>query len=133
MTKASLKNHRQSPRKVRLVVDAVRGKKADDAIIALSVMPKKAANPIMKLIKSAAANAKNNDGIDPSELVIKEISVDEGVTLKRWRPKARGTAHPIRKRSSHVKVMLSPSQKVVSSKQKVEKTTKKVNNKNKKS
>lgn len=107
MTKAFLKNHRQSPRKVRLVADAVRGKKVEDAIITLSVMPKRAAEPMLKLIKSAAANAKNNDGLEISSLVIKEISVDDGLTMKRWRPKARGTAHPIRKRSSHVRVTLA--------------------------
>lgn len=106
MTKALLKNHRQSPQKVRLVADAVRGKKVFDALTTLSVMPKRAATPVMKLIESAVANAKNNDKVDASELIIKEISVDDGVTLKRWRPKWRGTAHPIRKRSSNVKVVL---------------------------
>lgn len=107
MAKASLKNHRQSPQKVRLVADAVRGKKVDDALLTLSVMPKRAATPVMKLIKSAVANAKNNDNVDSSDLVVKEISVDDGVTLKRWRPKWRGTAHPIRKRSSNVKITLA--------------------------
>lgn len=103
MTKAILKNHRQSPRKVRLVTDSIKGKKVEDAIVNLSVMPKRAADPILKLLNSAIANAKNNS-VDTTGFVIKDITVNEGVTLKRFRPKWRGTAHPIRKRSSHIKI-----------------------------
>jgi large subunit ribosomal protein L22 len=105
MTKALLKNYRQSPRKVRLIADAIRGKKVDVAITELSFMAKRGAEPVKKVLESAIANAKNA-GIDTKNLFVKEITVDEGVTLKRWRPKWRGTAHPIRKRTSHVKIVL---------------------------
>jgi large subunit ribosomal protein L22 len=105
MTKALVKNYRQSPRKVRLVADVVRGKKVDVALTELSFMPKRAADPVRKVVESALANAKDNS-VATDNLIVKEITVDEGVTLKRWRPKARGTAHPIRKRTSHIKVVL---------------------------
>lgn len=105
MTQALLKNYRQSPRKVRLIADAIRGKKVDNAVTELSFMPKRAADPVKKLLESAIANAKNA-GISSNVLIVKEISVNEGVTLKRWMPKWRGTAHPIRKRTSHIKIVL---------------------------
>lgn len=105
MTKAILKNYRQSPRKVRLIADAIRGKKVDVALTELSFMSKRAADPVKKVLESAVANAKNI-GIDTKNLIVKEVAVDEGITLKRWMPKARGTAHPIRKRTSHIKIVL---------------------------
>ena len=122
MTKAILKNHRQSPRKVRLVADAIRGKKVETALIDLQFMSKKAADPVRKVLESAIANAKNI-GVDAKNLIVKEITVDEGVTLKRWRPKWRGTAHPIRKRTSHVKIVLGTKddKKQVVSEEKTEK------------
>jgi large subunit ribosomal protein L22 len=106
MSKASLKNYRQSPRKVRLVADSIRGKKVEDALNTLRFMPKRAAAPMQKLVESALSNAKDNSE-KTDDLIVKEITVDEGVTLKRWRPKWRGTAHPIRKRTSHVKITLA--------------------------
>lgn len=105
MTKAILKNYRQSPRKVRLVADAVRGKKVSDAITTLRFMPKRAADPVKKLIESALANAKNNS-VPTETLVVKEISVNEGPTLKRTMPRARGSANIIRKRTSLISVVL---------------------------
>ena len=102
MITVTLKNYRQSPRKVRLVADMVRGKKADDAMISLSFVPHKASDSIQKLLKSAIANAKNNHGIASDDLFIKELRVDQGVTAYRFRPRARGRAFPIRKRSSHI-------------------------------
>ena len=105
MTKAILKNYRQSPRKVRLIADAIRGKKVDVALTELQFMPKRAADPVKKVLESAIANAKSNS-ISAASLFVKEVTVDEGVTLKRWRPKWRGTAHPIRKRTSHIKIVL---------------------------
>lgn len=107
LVKAELKNYRQSPRKVRLVVDQVRGKSALEAIDILTFTAKKASDPIIKLVESAVANAKNNFSLEPENLFVKEIMVDEGVTMHRWRARARGSAAPIRKRSSHVKVVLS--------------------------
>jgi large subunit ribosomal protein L22 len=103
--KAKLSNHRQSPRKVRLVVDSVRGKSVREALDILTYMPKKAALPVRKLIASAVANAKNLS-MSEGTLKVKEISVDEGPTLYRRMPRARGTAYPIRKRTSHVSVTL---------------------------
>ncbi len=104
--KAYLKNYRQQPRKVRLVADMVRGKKVMRALAELSFLPKDAAMPIHRLISSAIANAENNFKVLKENLIVKEISVDKGITLKRHRPVSRGRAHPIRKRSSNVKVIL---------------------------
>ena len=113
MATAFLKNYRQSPRKVRLVADVVRGKKIKDAQVTLDFMPKRAALPIKKLLDSAIANAKvNGESLDT--LVVKEISVQKGIVAHRWMPKWRGMAHAIKKRSSHVKIVLGegkPSKK----------------------
>jgi large subunit ribosomal protein L22 len=106
MAKAILKNYRQSPRKVRLVANSVRGKKVSAALVDLSFVPKRAAEPLKKLIESAVANAKNNNDIDADTLVIKSIQVDQGFTMKRWMPRARGTAHPIRKKTCKVTVVV---------------------------
>lgn len=104
--KSYLKNYRQSPRKVRLVADAVRGKKVDVALRNLAFITKRATDPIAKLINSAVSNAKNNFNIDAENLVIKDIQVNKGITLKRIMPRARGTAFRINKRSSHVSLTL---------------------------
>jgi large subunit ribosomal protein L22 len=106
MTRAVLKNFREAPRKVRLVADTIRGEKADVALNNLSFVPKKAAQPIKKLLASAVANATNNDGLDADKLYVKSIQVNEGYTLKRWIPKWRGMANPIRKRTSHIVIEL---------------------------
>lgn len=114
MVKAELKNYRQSPRKVRLVADIVRGKKVNEALNILTVTAKRSSLPIKKLVESAIANAKHNFGLDENNLFIKEISVNEGVTIHRWMPRARGSAAPIRKRTSRVFVILgevNPSNK----------------------
>ncbi len=103
--KAFLKNYRQSPRKVRLVADSVRGKKVDVALVELEFLPKRASLAISKLILSAKANAANNFKVTEN-LFIKEIRVDEGPTLKRHRPVSRGRAHAINKRTSHVNIAL---------------------------
>ncbi|NCN07996.1 50S ribosomal protein L22 [Candidatus Parcubacteria bacterium] len=108
--KAHLKNYRQSPRKVRIVADTVRGKSINEAITLLSFVPKRSSLPLQKLLASALANAK--DLSIPSEnLVVKEIKVDAGTTLYRRRPRSRGMANPIRKRTSHVSVTLAESMK----------------------
>ena len=103
--KAQLSNHRQSPRKVRLVADSIRGKKVGEALDMLSFMPKKAALPVKKLIASAVANAKSLS-IPTENLRVKEIKVDAGPTLYRRMPRAHGSAYSIRKRTSHVSVTL---------------------------
>ena len=103
--KAILKNYRQSPRKVRLLADLVRGKKVGQALETLSFMNKRAAEPVTKLINSAVANAKHG-GADPKNLFVKSITVDKGMVLKRIMPRARGSAARILKRSSHIAVEL---------------------------
>ncbi len=121
--KASLINYRQSPRKVRLVANAVKGKTIADAEVALSYMPKRAADPIKKLIKSAAANAVQS-GLATDNLVIKTIEVNKGLVMKRYMPRAMGSAKPIRKKMSHVDVVLAekaPKAKKVAAKKKVAK------------
>jgi large subunit ribosomal protein L22 len=105
--KASMSHLRISPRKVRLVADIVRGQSVSQALNILEFTRKKAAVPVQKLLKSAIANATENDGInDVDTLVIDRITVDEGPTLKRYMPRARGRATPIRKRTSHVHISL---------------------------
>ncbi|MEX0917221.1 MAG: 50S ribosomal protein L22 [Candidatus Paceibacterota bacterium] len=105
--KATLKNYRQAPRKVRLLADLVRGKSVERALMELSFVSKKAAEPFSKLISSAVANAKEAEGKGEKDLFIKTIRVDEGVTFERFRARARGVAAPIKKRSSHIYVELS--------------------------
>ena len=105
--KASATHIRISPRKVRMVVDTVRGKSVSQALSILGFTRKKAALPVQKLLKSAVANAVENGGINDVEtLVIDRIMVDEGPTLKRYMPRARGRATPIRKRTSHIRIVL---------------------------
>lgn len=100
-----------SPKKARLLVDAVRGKKVDDALVILRFSPTPMAQLIAKVVRSASANAENNFEMSPSELKITKISVDEGRSLKRFRPRARGRASPIRKRSSHITVTIEEESK----------------------
>ena len=105
--KASVSHLRISPRKVRMVVDTVRGKSASQAMDILRFARKKAAVPVEKLLKSAVANASEFHGVtEVDDLYIEHIAVDEGPTIKRYTPRARGRATPIRKRTSHVRVEL---------------------------
>lgn len=107
---AELNNLRMSPRKVRLVANAIRGKRVPDAERALRFLTRQAALPIEKLLKSAIANAKHNFQIQETDaLVVSRIMVDGGRTLKRRRARAMGRAFPIRKRTSHVFLALEAS------------------------
>lgn len=108
--KAELKNYRQSPRKVRLVADLVKGLSVQEALTELDFLAKRAALPLKKLIQSAVANAINNGNQKESELIIRNITVDKGITLKRHMPVSRGSAHPIHKHTSRVIVTLSNSE-----------------------
>ena len=99
---ATLKNHNQAPRKVRLVTDLVKGKSVSKALALLPFVKKKGAAEIKKLIDSAVANS----GAKPEELYIENIVADKGMTLKRWLPRARGRATPLRKEKSHITVTL---------------------------
>lgn len=103
--KASLNNYRQSPRKVRLIAGLISGKKIADAQTELQFLVKRGALPIAKLLSSAIANAKNA-GMDVANLIVKEIRVDKGVTMKRSMPRARGSASRINKRASHILIVL---------------------------
>ena len=105
--RAQLRHIRMSPQKVRLVLDVVRGKPAQEALAILQFLPHRAARPVRSTIKSAMANAENNFNMDPDELVITRCSADEGRTLKRWRPRARGAVNQILKRSSHITVVVA--------------------------
>ena len=104
--KAELKSHNAPPRKVRLVTDLVKGKKVPAALAALSFLPKRAAEPIMKLIASAAANAKNM-GENPDQLIVKTVRVDSAGMLVKFMPRAHGRAAPIRRRKSRVQIELA--------------------------
>jgi large subunit ribosomal protein L22 len=107
--KAELKNYRQSPRKVRLVADVIRGKKVASALVELQFLGKRAALPFAKLISSAVANASHNHKVSVDSLVVKSVSVTKGPTLKRIKPRSRGMANPINKRTSILKVELETS------------------------
>lgn len=134
---AKLNDYRQSPRKVRLVANLIRGKKALAAIDILTVTVKRASDPIASLIQSAIANAKNNFNLIPEDLFVKSLTVDNGAILYRRMPRARGVAYAIRKRTSHVNLVLGVTEekeakkieapKVKKEVKKVVKSTKKVN------
>ena len=109
MITASLKNYRISPRKVRLVADMIRGKGVEQARIILVGANKKAKHPLADLLDSAVANASHNHKIEADTLFVKEIRVDQGFVLKRSMPVSRGSAHPIKKRTSHVSITLAPA------------------------
>lgn len=112
LMKAILNNYRMSPRKMRLVTDAVKGKTVAEARAVLSLMPKVATVPLRKLLESAVSNAKENNKISDSDcdlLVIKDFRVDPGVVLKRSMPRAHGSAYQILKRTSKVTLILSTS------------------------
>ena len=105
--KASLKNYKQSPRKVRLVADLIRSKSVNVAMEQLQFLPKRAAKVFQKLLSSAVANAENNNKKDIKNLSVGRVTVDEGKTLKRWRARARGRAGKINKRTSNINILLS--------------------------
>ncbi|MFH7243104.1 MAG: 50S ribosomal protein L22 [Spirulina sp.] len=107
--KAVAKYVRMSPRKVRRVLDQIRGKSYRDALIILEFMPYKACEPIIKVLRSAVANAEHNNGLDPAELVISEAFADAGPTLRRFRPRAQGRAYQIRKPTCHITIAVAPS------------------------
>ena len=106
-TTAQLRYYRMGPRKLRLVTDLVRGRSVSRAAVILSVLNKKGARPILKLLNSAVANASHNHKVASEKLFIKTITVDGGPVLKRWMPKAHGRATPVRERTSHVKLTLA--------------------------
>lgn len=102
---------RISPKKARLVADLVRGQKAQDSLVILRHTQKKSAKIILKAVKSACANAENNHRLSMDDLIIKQISVDNGPSLKRFQPVSKGMAHHILKRTSHITVVVADKQK----------------------
>ncbi len=109
--KAVTKYTRISPFKLRLPIAEVKGKSASQALILLKFMPLKAAGIIYKTLQSAIANAENNNELDVDKLIVKSIFVDHGPTMKRFRPRARGRASRILKRSSHLTVIVEQTDK----------------------
>ncbi|MBZ4688554.1 MAG: large subunit ribosomal protein [Clostridia bacterium] len=105
--KAVARYIRISPYKVRQVVDLIRGKDCKEALAILKFTPKRASKPVMKILKSAMANAEHNYEMDEDNLYISKIYVDEGPTLKRYKPRAMGRADMIRKRTSHITVVVA--------------------------
>jgi large subunit ribosomal protein L22 len=103
---ARLRYLRIAPRKVRLVVDLIRGCAVEEALNILTFSEKRAAEPVAKLLKSAVANADNKGDVDLDKLFVKTVHVDEGPTWRRWLPRAMGRATRIRKRTSHVTLIL---------------------------
>ncbi len=104
--RATARYIRQSPYKVRRVLDLVRGLPVDEARVVLEFTNRRAAEPISKVLESAVANAEHNHALDAEELTIAEAFADEGPTLKRYRPRARGRATRIRKRTSHITIVV---------------------------
>src|SRR5689334_22521172 len=102
--RAVAKHVRISPTKARRVVNLVRGLPAKDALTVLQFAPQAASEPVYKVLASAIANAENNERLDPDSLLVSEAFVDEGPTLKRFRPRAQGRAYRIRKRTCHITI-----------------------------
>ncbi|ALD66842.1 50S ribosomal protein L22 [Spiroplasma cantharicola] len=105
--KAKLTMIRISPRKVRLVADTIRSKRISEAVAILQNQDKRSSEPVLKLLNSAVANAVNNNGMEADQLFVKTIFVNEGPTLKRFRPRAHGRAYEILKRTSHITIVVS--------------------------
>jgi large subunit ribosomal protein L22 len=106
--KAIARYIRMSPFKVRRVLDQIRGRSYREALIILEFMPYRACDPILKVLRSAVANAEHNAGLDPASLVISKAFADMGPSLKRFRPRAQGRAYQIRKPTCHITVVVSP-------------------------
>ena len=103
---ATLRFARISARKVKIVADLIRGKKVDEALAIVKFTPKASSEVIEKLLNSAIANAENNHGMNRGNLVVSEIYANQGPTMKRIRPAAKGSASRIRKRTSHITIKL---------------------------
>ena len=116
--RAIAKSVRMSPRKVRLVADAIRSLSIEQAFIVLEATQNRAAAPLSKTLQSAVANAIVNNNLDRDNLVIESITVNEGQALKRFHPSSRGRVHPYKKKSSHISIVLKEKavKKVVSTK-----------------
>jgi large subunit ribosomal protein L22 len=105
--KATAKTVRVTPRKARLVLDNIRGKSVNEALAILEFTPNQAASAVAKVVKSAAANAEHNNSMNPDDLFVKACYADEGLVMKRYMPRAKGSASQILKRTSHITVVVS--------------------------
>lgn len=106
--KAIARYIRMSPHKARRVLDQIRGRSYREALIILEFMPYRACDPILKVLRSAAANAEHNQGLDRADLIISTAFADQGPTLKRYRPRAQGRAYQIRKPTCHITIAVAP-------------------------
>ncbi len=106
VVRAKLKYLRIAPRKIRLVADSIRGKSVQEARAVLGFIVKRGGGPILKLLNQAVSNAKNDFQLNENSLYVSKITVDEGPKLKRWRPRARGQAYEIQKKTSHITIIL---------------------------
>jgi large subunit ribosomal protein L22 len=113
---ASARYVRITPMKARRVVDLVRGLPVDEALSILQFAPQAAATTVYKTLESAIANAETTEGLDTDDLVVSVAQVDEGPTMKRWRPRAQGRATRINKRTSHITLVVQPAEVVESNK-----------------
>jgi len=113
---ASAKFVRITPMKARRVVDMVRGLPVEDALSILRFAPQSASETVYKVLESAVANAETTEGLDTDDLVVSVAMVDEGPTMKRWRPRAQGRATRINKRTSHITLVVQPADVVASAK-----------------
>jgi len=116
---AKLRNLRISPRKVRLIIDLIRGRELNDAMLQLEFNKKHAAKPVLKLLKSAVANAVHNHNMDQSTIMLEAATVDGGPILHRFMPRAMGRAFKIRKRTSHITLVLTGESSDVVTKEEV--------------
>ena len=106
MARAVLKRFRESPRKVRMVADMIRGRSVDDALSILRLQQRKAAKMLSKVLGSAIANATENDKADPDQLVVKQVQIDGGPVTKKWMARSMGRANRILSRTSHVTIVV---------------------------
>ena len=105
--KATARYIRMSPRKVRRVLNQIRGRSYAEALVILEFMPYRACEPVLKVLRSAVANAEHNEGLDPLTLVVSTAFADQGPSLKRFRPRAQGRAYQIRKPTCHITVAVA--------------------------
>ncbi len=104
---AKLNYYRMSPFKMRMVANVIKGRKVGEALAILEHSPRKASVPLKKLLESAVANASENHEMDEDALIVKNVLVDQGLTIKRWMPRAMGRATPIRKRTSKITIVVA--------------------------
>jgi large subunit ribosomal protein L22 len=109
---------RVTPQKARRIGDLIRGVEVDEALALLKFAPQAVAANFYKLVESAVANAESTEGLDRSSLVISQVQIDEGPTMKRWRPRAKGAANRILKRSSHLTVVVTPAEQTTTTSKK---------------